>query len=481
MALRRAVSLSLAFALACNAPAASTPTPAAVKSSEPSATPLAPSFAPAVPSAKFGIIALTRDGFAVRPETDADPIRVVPQIEHRLPDGLAVSSDGRYVAYWRPIAAGGDDLMLYDAATNADPANIARLTDATGGAIAWADDDSGLVFASRPLAQDARIRLSTLVTGDRTIRPIATAIDATSLLTPLTWIRETKSVSAIERTPEGVVTSYVIAKESGDTSRFAVGSGDQVVTAGGVAVDPQSRMFTYLVKFTCQDGKPGCTLIRFWTLEDPQEADWQGQTLPESPYLRVWWRPFTRIALASVRGAEPMLRAFCRTKSCGRSTIDASPDAVMIRPGGSALLGASFNGTWPGKIYSLGAFDETDLDLTTNGGGAPAFSVVLDAATASQIKSAPHVTPLLTQDEAIAMAVGKGNVTKTMAILDAGTFPLAGKAPIWRVIASGRFEIQTRGPDSGPLIVPCMIWEFNARLGTLVDQRWIADAGACPV
>jgi len=477
---RRALALFIVVAISCSAPAAATPTPPVGATASEPASPAAPSVAPAVPSAKFGILSLTRDGFAVRPETDPKPIRTVAQIEHRLPGGIAVSNDGRYVAYWRPIDPGGDDLMLYDAAANADPINVARLSDATGGAIAWADDDSGLAFVSRPFARGAPMTLSTMATTDRIIRPVATGVDDIELITPLTWIRETKSVSAIAHSPEGVVRTYVLAKESGETSRFAVGDRDQVVRVEGIAVDPQSRILTYLVKFTCQDGKPGCTLIRFWALEDPQQADWKSQTLPESPYERAWWRPFTRSAIASVRGAEPMLRTFCITKSCGRSSINTSPERVLIRPDGSALLGASFSSGWPGTMYSLSAADDKNVDLTTAGGGAPTFSVVLDSATASRIDSAQHVTPLLTQDEAIAMTLAKGgpSVNKTMAVLDRGTYPLAGRIATWRVIASGRFELNTRG---GPIVVPCMIWELNARLGTLIEQRWITDVGACPV
>jgi hypothetical protein len=44
---------------------------------------------------------------------------------------------------------------------------------------------------------------------------------------------------------------------------FAVSSGDQVVRFGDVMADSQTRTLAYLVTFTCQDGTPGCTLVRF--------------------------------------------------------------------------------------------------------------------------------------------------------------------------------------------------------------------------
>ena len=487
MTLRRVLAIIL-VAVSCSAPAASSPSPTpAVASTDapPSGQPT--TLSPFAPSAKFGILALTRDGFAVRPETDPNPIRVIPQIEHRLPGGLAASNDGRYVAYWRPIAGGGDDLMLYDAAANSDPINIAHLPEATGGAIAWADDDSGLAFASRPLVAGSRANLSVLGIADRAPRLIASANDAALLLEPRTWIRDTQSVSAIEVTPEGVVTAYVIAKESGQTLRFAVGSGDQVIRESGVTVAAQSRTLAYLVSFTCQDGRPGCSLIRYWSLADPQQATWEAQIGPDQSYAGLWARPFSRVTIAMVSGRDATMRLFCRIKGCGGpSELPATFERVLLRPDGSALIGASFDGGWRGKLFSLQSGNDLALDLTTASGGAPTLSVTLDVATASAIHATPRVTPLLTDAEILAIVKGRAGsgqgdrIDHIAATLDRGSFPFAGTAPVWTLVAAGRFTINTRGPGAS-LVVPCMIWRFNAQFATLIEQRWIVDAGACPV
>jgi hypothetical protein len=487
MTLRRVLALIL-VTVSCSAPAAGSPSPTAAITST-GAPPLGPSTAvlPLAASAKFGILGLTRDGFAVRPETDPNPIRVIPQIEHRLPGGFAVSNDGRYVAYWRPIGGGGDDLMLYDAASNRDPTDIAHLPDATGGPIAWADDDSGLAFASMPLAAGSRTNLSVLGVSDRTAHVIASGSDVTSRLRPLTWIRDTQSVSAIEVTPQGVVTAYVLAKESGQTVRFAVGNGDQVIRENGVAVDAQSRTFAYLVSFTCQDGQPGCSLIRYWSLADPQQATWEAQIGPDQAYAGVWTRPFSRVTIAKVSGRDSMMHLFCRSKSCGGpSALPATFERVLVRPDGSALIGASFDGGWRGRLISLQTGSDLVLDLTTASGGAPTASVTLDVATASTIHATPRVTPLLTDAEILAIVKGQAasglgdRIDRIAATLDRGSFPFAGTAAVWTVAAAGQFTINTRGLGAS-LVVPCMIWRFNAQLGTLIEQRWIVDAGVCPV
>jgi hypothetical protein len=486
MMLRRALALIL-VAASCSAPATSSPspTPAVVSTDAPLAAPPT-TLAPLGPSAKFGILALTRDGFAVRPETDPNPIRVVPQVEHRLPGGFAASNDGRYVAYWRPIEGGGDDLMLYDAASNSDPVNIARLPDAIGGPIAWADDDSGLAFASRPLAAGSRANLSVLGIADPIPRLIASGNDVTLLVKPLTWVRDTQSVSAIEVTPEGVVTAYVIAKESGETLRFAVGNGDQVIRESGVAVDAQSRTLAYLVTFTCQDGRPGCSLVRYWSLADPQQATWDAQIGPDQAYTSVWARPFSRVLIAAVSGRDAKMRLFCRTKGCGGpSELQDTFQRVLLRPDGSALIGANFDGAWRGKLFALQTGSNVVLDVTTTSGGAPTLSVTLDVATANAIHAAPRVTPLLTDAEILAIVKGwagsgQGDrIDRIAATLDRGSFPFAGTPPVWTVVAAGQFTINTRGPGI-PFVVPCMVWRFNAQFATLIEQRSIPDAGTCP-
>jgi hypothetical protein len=308
------------------------------------------------------------------------------------------------------------------------------------------------------------------------------------LLKPLTWIRDTQSVSAIEVTAEGAVTAYVIARESGQTLRFAVGTGEQVIRETGVSVDAQSRTLAYLVSFTCQDGRPGCSLIRYWSLADPQQATWEAQIGPDQAYAGLWTRPFSRVTIAMVSGRDSMMRLFCRTKGCGGpSEFQPIFDRVLLRPDGSALLGASFDGGgWRGKLFSLQTGSAVVLDLTTSTGGAPTLSVTLDVATANAIHAAPRVTPLLTDAEILAIVKGRAGsgqgdrIDRIAATLDRGSFPFAGTAPVWTVAAAGQFTINTRGPGI-PFVVPCMIWRFNAQFATLIEQRSIVDAGACPV
>jgi hypothetical protein len=455
----------------------------------PAATPAATS-APVGLSAKYGIVALTPDGFVVRSETDPNPIRRI-ETSRIFPQAVAVSRNGRLVAYWRHPESGegsGDFLMVYDAATNADPRALVQVPFEFGASLVWADDDSGIAFASQPirgpLGLPEKIQIVEIANGvakgPARLLVFERAPDQTSVVRVLAWIRETGTVSAIEGTSEGVATSYVKVGEDGSVKRFAVSSGDQVVRLDDVIADPQTRTLAYLVTFRCQDGTPGCTLIRFWTLEDPQQA--QGwQVNPGATFVHLLWRPFTRDLLVVARNDRDRsltLQVWTSPHQGSTRTIPLSQSnasLLLARPDGRAILTAGSDGHADLVPLEDNA-PSVAADLTPTGGGTPAFSITLDSNEAGRIGALAPAAPVLAESEIVAQvrkSIGfPDRIDQISASLDRGTFPLAGRAPTWTVKATGEFQQNFRGGPGGT--VPpahCTIWTFNARTGVLLAVR----------
>jgi hypothetical protein len=352
---------------------------------------VAPPPVPMALSSSYGLLAMTRDGFVVRRETDSAPIRRIEPTSQSTDRTIAISRNGRFVAYWRPAAPGdafGDTVMVYDAVTNADPRPVVTVQGDVGGALVWADDDSGIAYTSRPFRSPSPGPSSRLaiveMQGAAAKGPARTIanFEAGNLVVPLAWIRETHSVSAVEGDRTGVATNYALVDESGQGSvrRFAVSSGDQVVRVSDVVANQQSRMLAYLVTFTCQDGTPGCTLIRFWALEDPQIAvGWQAT--PGSTFVGVQWRPYSRDLLVRVRddragltnGAPAMRLEGWNSSSFGSTPrlalVPANNSEFVVRPDGRSMFHATLSNGWPATLYDLTSNDSLTTDLTTTGAG----------------------------------------------------------------------------------------------------------------
>jgi len=465
----------------------------------PAASPIA-SPAPIGVSPQYGIVALTPDGFVVRSETDPNPIRRI-ETSHIFPQTLAVSRSGRLVAYWRHPNSGelGDVLMVYDATTNADPRMILEVPNEFGGPLVWADDDSGIAFATqlhRGPAPGPPMRIQIVEIANGVAKgpakplPYLRESNQLSVIRPVAWIRETRTVSATEGTIEGVARNYVTVSEDGLVKRFAVSSGDQVVRLDDVIADPQTRTLAYLVTFRCQDGTPGCTLVRFWTLEDPQQAlGWQAN--PGSTFMRLLWEPFTRNLLVVARNNRDRSLTlqvwssphFGSSRSIPLAQSDAS--LLLMRPDGRAIFVGGFAGASRADLIAL---DDTTssvtADLTPTGGGAPALSVTLDTGEAQRIDALAPTAPLLAESEVEAQVrktVGfPDHIDQLTATFERGSYPFAGRVPTWTVKATGDFRQILRGVfASTPPPAHCAIWTFNARTGIATGYQATDAIGDC--
>jgi hypothetical protein len=390
--------------------------------------------------------------------------------------------------------------MVYDAATDADPKPVLTVASEVGGPLVWADDDSGIAFTSRlfrapPGAAVAHLTIVEMqgASARGQARLIARALTDRRVLVPLAWIRETQSVSAVEGDETGVATSYVLARENGPESRFAISSGDQVVRITDIVANQQSRMLAYLVTFRCQDGSPGCTLIRFWALEDPQIAvGWQAT--PGSTFMGLQWRPFSRDLLVRVRDDRAGLTngaAAIRLEAWNSSGFGSThtlaplpPNAseFVVRPDGRSIFVAISSNGWPATLYDLTSNDSLRTDLTTSGAGNPHYSVTLDSTEAGRVDSLPRAAALLTDADVLAMVAKATGSTERIdgmkATLDRGSYPFGGKAPVWTVRAVGQFESHGRGLVAAPPS-PCEVVSFNARTGQLVGIQWLPNRSDC--
>ena len=477
-------------------------------SASPPASAAATATQPAVPmalSSSYGLLAMTRDGFVVRRETDPAPIRRIEPISQMTDRPIAISRNGRFVAYWRPAAPDesfGDTLMVYDAVTNADPRPVLTVPGDVGGALVWADDDSGIAYTSFPFRSQSpgpSMRLATVEMQGAAARGAARTIanfERGKLVVPLAWIRETHSISAVEGEGTGVATNYALADESGQSSvrRFAVGSGDQVVRLSDVVANQQSRMLAYLVTFRCQDGTPGCTLIRFWALEDPQIAvGWQAT--PGSTFVGLQWRPYSRDLLVRTRDDQaglsaggPVVRLEAWSSAAygsGRriAPLPANAWEFVVRPDGRSVFVATLSNGWPATLYDLTSSGSFTTDLTTTGAGNPHYSVTMSSSEAQRLDSLSTASPLLTDAE-VTQFVAKARtatdrVDAVKATLDSGSYPLGGRAPVWTVKVVGQFTDTFSHGLSQPLPAHCEIAKFNARNGQLVGIQMLPNESDC--
>jgi hypothetical protein len=258
-------------------------------------------------------------------------------------------------------------------------------------------------------------------------------------------------------------------------------------------------MLAYLVTFRCQDGTPGCTLIRFWALEDPQIAvGWQAT--PGSTFVGLQWRPYSRDLLVRTRDDQaglvagvPVVRLEVWSSAAygsGRviAPLPANASEFVVRPDGRSVFAATLSNGWPAALYDLTSSSTTYiaaqlLDLTTAGAGNPHSSVTMSTSEAQRLDSLSTASPLLTDAEVIQFVAKTRTATDRVdalkATLDSGSYPFGGRAPVWTVRVIGQFaDNLSRGLDAVPP-AHCEIAKFNARSGQLVGIQFLPNESDC--
>ena len=281
-------------------------------SSSPSST-ASPSSA-AVLDDRFGFVSVSfanpppvlRAG--VRQESDARPIHdlldglggrsVVSNYQIPVSYGLAISPDGRRLAYWTVQADQFPlELQVLDLAPAARPRTLVTLTkefgDVVGESVVWSSDGTGLVIGvgSSPLRcgadgppcppKDASLYL--LETSGGKPREIA-RIQGGSLV-PVAWDRRARLAAAFEfDSGGGRVLAYDLVQESG-----AIGRTPMVIGAGGtVVVEASSDAKQVLAHEYSSPGQ----VVRVWPIASPERAVVLSPH-GEQVFAPARWRPGT--------------------------------------------------------------------------------------------------------------------------------------------------------------------------------------------
>jgi len=267
----------------------------------PTSTPTASASPAAVLDDRFGFVSVS---FApspspvwqvvVRRESDVQPSHdltdglgnqrrmVMSNYQMPVSYGLAVSPDGRRLAYWTAIVDpnGGPsplELHLLDLAPGARPRTLVTLTpefgEVVGESVVWSNDGTGLVIgmgssplrcgADAPSCPPKYSALYLLETAGGKPREIA-SMRGNSIV-PVAWDRQSRLVAAFELEPgEGRVLAYDLIDESGGLVRAQMIIG----TSGTVTVAASYDAKQVLVHEYSSPGQ----VLHVWPLASPERA-----------------------------------------------------------------------------------------------------------------------------------------------------------------------------------------------------------------
>jgi hypothetical protein len=285
----------------------------------PTSLPTASASPAAVLDDRFGFVSVSsasvpssrRDG--VRRESSAQPTydladglgtprRTVPS-NNQLADpyGLAVSPDGRRLAYWTAIGADQLplELQVLDVAAGARPRTLVTLAqefgDVVGESVVWSSDGTGLVFGvgesflkcgcCAPSCPPKYSALYLLDAAGGKPREILTMRG--NSIVPVAWDRQAHLVAAFEFEGRagGRVLAYDVVEESGVVKRtqMVIGTGGSVTVS---ASDDAKQVLAH------EFSSPG-QVVRVWPLASPDNAivlSARGEQI----LAPARWRPGTR-------------------------------------------------------------------------------------------------------------------------------------------------------------------------------------------
>jgi hypothetical protein len=231
------------------------------------------------PDPYFGFVVSHLDGLSVTPE----PGRAWQPFPDNSPDAHGgvptVSPDGRLVAYWygrgkygpaRPQELRVRDFINGTTVTifREDPSRLPS----GGGAVAWASDSSGLVFAEidvpfshRGLIASTSASLWLTDTKGATPRRLTISNAGFGAVTPIGWDRGVQVVAAVQ----GNLVFAVY--ENGRVERHALPS-ETSALATKTAWSPIHAMASSIELVPCGSGDL-CSRLRVWRMDDPRAAN----------------------------------------------------------------------------------------------------------------------------------------------------------------------------------------------------------------
>jgi hypothetical protein len=337
------------------------------------------------PDSRFGFVVSHLDGLSVTLE----PGRAWQPFPDNSPDAHggvpSVSPDGRLVAYWYGRGKYGparpQELRVRDV-TNGTTLTIFRedpnRLPSGGGAVAWASDSSGLVFAEsdvpfshRGLIASSSASLWLTDTKGATPRRLTISNAGFGAVTPIAWDRGVQVVAAVQ----GNVVFAVY--ENGRVQRHALPS-DTSALAAKTAWSPTHGMVSSIELVPCGSGAT-CSGLRVWRIDDPRTANVYMPQGDEAVMARVFL-PGTKDLLVLLRkgDTEARLERWADFGGGARRTLYSFSYGwdLAVRADGTAAiitsLGRYFPTPPPAYLVDPHTGQVTTLDL-----GAAPYSVGL--------------------------------------------------------------------------------------------------------
>lgn len=327
----------IALALvACGGPAVvPSPTPPA-PAPTPTASSVATSTAP--PSAdptRYGLVVPGAGRTIVRSERSTDAVLAIAG------DQAAPSHDGKRIAFWRTRPEGGNphELRIAEIPVGTERLLTALPAGVGGGAIAWSNDDTGLLYAVHSLepvtAVGAGPRFSRLQSIDVAAAPAPAVtselvLGAGRVFMPLAWDRPAQIASALTTGEGGMALEYVTWDRKMPPGQGATKSTPfpWPVFAGTVRASHDATRVLAI------DGDANA--LRIWPVADIGASD---MVSPGAGRITdAWWRPRPAADVAWVVDQNVSVLTY-QTSSV--RTVYRAPAMVLImawRVDGSGLI-----------------------------------------------------------------------------------------------------------------------------------------------
>jgi hypothetical protein len=367
----------------CGPSAATSPTPAtitpsaAATTSTPNLTTAAtaiasPTVAPsptAREASRYGYITASEGRIVVRGERATDSSLAIGG------DAPAASHDGTRIAFWRtgPQGNNAPELRIVEVASGSERVVTMAPSGWNGGAIAWSDDDAGLLYEvdrardpnappGPPVAPPSRMFSIDLSTPSaQPVTDPALDFDRGLVFIPLAWERSEGVAAALTTGEGGYAVEWVVwDKKAGSVKKtrfpWQIIHGDVRVSANASMVLANDR---------------GANALRFWPLADIGNA----QTLPPGPDPTVTsrdasWRPGSQSDFAWVTGFSVSLYTFGTDRvptSLYRGRSDVAI-ATWRADGSGLLLNESGRGVFVVDLATLQPTALPHVGFTTIGG-----------------------------------------------------------------------------------------------------------------
>ena len=346
-------------ATASAAPGAVAPSP--TSSSTASPTPAASTGA--ILNDAFGFLVSGGDGVPVarfRPESSTATTRQLAT------QSLAVSPDGKQIAYWT-LSVNAVTLQLQNAATGAEQTLVSLAAGERGGGVIWSNDGAGVLYSyesgsfgigAESVTNRATLAVYELAAGGTRVK-IDTQINTGFLYRPITWDRTTNLAAAGLTGEGGFLGTYLTVRINPDKS---LNASKAAAAARGISMG--SVKASTDAKFVLGVGGAGGGDILFWPIDDfgaiktgavsgRRGATWRPGT-HQIGYLsgeQFWlgdvdtFGPLglccTAFSGAPLNGTVRLFRidgsaVLLATPPAGRSGPGATTDFMLVRIGGDA-------------------------------------------------------------------------------------------------------------------------------------------------